>query len=329
MHNQTPRFPFPPFPSGIYAIAFSHEIKPKQVVSLEWKHHKLALFRTEQGELGAIDGYCSHLGADLACGGIVKKNFLQCPFHGLQFDKNGYCKAKDHNSATGKYDLKSWSVFEKYGLVFLVDGLSDLTFPEWNLSEWSQPLEHYFKIKSHPQEILENTVDKAHFYHVHRYLNIQQLGAAKIKDAEFTISYYLERQNNIFGLLDRNKKNIKMQLDIHLYGLGLSEVTITLPQYHLIAKQIVCPTPVDGKWTHVRALTSIKIPIHLRYIPYRFKRYFANYLCKMAAKGFLHDFLPDISIWENKKYIAKPHYLPNDGEFDQYRTWAQQFYSEM
>ena len=119
-----------------------------------------------------------------------------------------------------------------------------------------------------------------------------------------------------------------MQLDIHIYGLGLSEVIVTLPDYHLIAKQVVCPTPIDGEFIHIRALTSLKIPTGLKWIPYSLKRYFTNILCKMAAKGFLQDFLPDIHIWENKRFIENPKYLPNDGDFEIYRNWARQFYLE-
>lgn len=272
--NDIERFPFSAFPQGIYAIAFSNEVKCNKINMVEWKNNFLKIWRNNAGELHAEDNL---------------------------------------------------EIFEKYGFIFLKDGLNELNLPKWDQTAWSLPYFHYFKIKSHPQEILENSVDKLHFYHVHQYASAKQLGSPKINGAEFEISFQLERSEGVFGLLDKAKK-LKMQLDIHIYGLGLSQVIVTLPQYHLIAKQIVCPTPIDGKYIHIRALTSLKAPDQLQWVPKSIKRFFMNYLCKMAANGFLKDFLPDIQIWENKKYILHPKYLPNDGDFELYRTWAKQFY---
>ena len=273
---QAQRFPFTAFPSGIYAVAFSNEIKPTERITFPFMQKQVTVTRTATGEL------------------IVTPDF---------------------------------PMFEQYGLIFLKHGSQDSIFPDWNQTAWGQPIQHYFKIRSHPQEILENTVDKSHFYSVHHYANVTELHPMKITGPELEVAYQLERRESIFGWLDKRKTI--MRLAIHVYGLGLSSVEVLLPQYGLIAKQIVCPTPIDGEYIHVRAITSIQIPTNPRWLPGKFKKYFANYLTKIAAKGFLKDFLPDLNIWQHKKYLTQPHYLPNDGEFERYRAWATQFYPSL
>lgn len=52
----------------------------------------LAVFRSSDGDVSILNAYCPHLGANMAIGGIVRGNSLQCPFHGWMFDgTNGKC----------------------------------------------------------------------------------------------------------------------------------------------------------------------------------------------------------------------------------------------
>ena len=52
----------------------------------------LAVFRDERGEVHALDAYCPHMGANLAAGGRVKGDCLECPFHAWRFrGSDGKC----------------------------------------------------------------------------------------------------------------------------------------------------------------------------------------------------------------------------------------------
>ena len=65
---------------------------PLQVKSVQCLGQELAVFRGEDGIAQVIDATCPHLGANMAVGGIVKGNCLECPFHGWQFEgKDGIC----------------------------------------------------------------------------------------------------------------------------------------------------------------------------------------------------------------------------------------------
>lgn len=43
------------------------------------------VFRGQEGKASVLDAYCPHLGANLAVGGRVVGNCIECPFHGWQF----------------------------------------------------------------------------------------------------------------------------------------------------------------------------------------------------------------------------------------------------
>lgn len=53
---------------------------------------QVAVFRGRDGKAHVVDAYCPHLGANLAVGGRVVGNCIECPFHGWQFNgEDGKC----------------------------------------------------------------------------------------------------------------------------------------------------------------------------------------------------------------------------------------------
>lgn len=51
----------------------------------------LVLFRTMSGVASLMDTYCPHMGANIAVGGRVLGECIQCPFHGWKFNTEGKC----------------------------------------------------------------------------------------------------------------------------------------------------------------------------------------------------------------------------------------------
>src|SRR5512143_3232660 len=85
------RYPFPSYPSGWYAVAYSEELPPGGVLGLSYFGRELVAFRTASGEACVADAYCPHMGAHLARGGRMVGETLRCPFHGFLFDAKGAC----------------------------------------------------------------------------------------------------------------------------------------------------------------------------------------------------------------------------------------------
>jgi len=70
---------------------------------LSFLGENFAVFRSSDGEINILNAYCPHLGANMAIGGIVRGNDLQCPFHGWTFNgANGKCTQIPNDCLNGK-----------------------------------------------------------------------------------------------------------------------------------------------------------------------------------------------------------------------------------
>ena len=82
------RSPFP-IPFGWFQVGWSADLKPGDVVPVDYFDKHLVLWRDEQGAAHVNDAFCPHLGAHLGHGGSVSEDNLVCPFHGWRFDAEG------------------------------------------------------------------------------------------------------------------------------------------------------------------------------------------------------------------------------------------------
>lgn len=63
----------------------------------------MAVFRGQTGKAYVVDAYCPHLGANLAVGGQVLGDCIECPFHGWKFQgSDGKCVQIPY-AQTGEY----------------------------------------------------------------------------------------------------------------------------------------------------------------------------------------------------------------------------------
>lgn len=75
---------------------------------------QVAVFRGEDGEAHVLDAYCAHLGANLAVGGQVKGNCLECPFHGWQYSgSDGKCVKIPYAEKGTNWRWRVWTFFLK------------------------------------------------------------------------------------------------------------------------------------------------------------------------------------------------------------------------
>ena len=170
-----------PYPNGWYAIAFSDEIKPGQVVPKRLSGHDLAVWRSEAGEIRVHDAYCVHLGAHLAVGGWVKGDSLVCPFHGWEYGANGRCVAIPYEKRPMQTGVGTWHAREQDQVVLV--WFDDAGRPP----SWEMPAElswdgfatrvREWTLTSHAQEICENTADGAHFRYIHKFPNVMDVQA--------------------------------------------------------------------------------------------------------------------------------------------------------
>lgn len=106
-----------------YAAAWAHEVSGDSPLGRTLLDEPVAIFRGADGRLAAIGGRCPHRFAPLAMGKI-KGNALECPYHGLQFGREGVCIFNPHGD--GKIPtaarVREYAVAERWGLVWLWPG---------------------------------------------------------------------------------------------------------------------------------------------------------------------------------------------------------------
>lgn len=102
----------------------------------------LALWRTSDGQPVCHDAFCLHQGANLAVGGKVEDDCIECPFHQWKFDKSGCIKEipyiKNPTHCPTQQKLKHYKCIDYCGLVciyFHADNGIDVE-PEFELPEW-------------------------------------------------------------------------------------------------------------------------------------------------------------------------------------------------
>ena len=147
----------------------------------------IVMYRTESGEPVALRDLCSHRRAPLSKGRILGDT-IQCPYHGLQFDRNGSCvKIPSQDEIPAKAHISAFPVIERWGVVWIWMGRAELADPAtiphkpWRADPaWNSENVHYFHIKASHLLMTDNLLDLLHVSYIHA--NTIGFDAGAIKD---------------------------------------------------------------------------------------------------------------------------------------------------
>jgi nitrite reductase/ring-hydroxylating ferredoxin subunit len=320
------RFPFSPFPTGWYAVAFSSALPLRGVLGRRFAGREVVLFRTEAGAVGMLDAHCPHMGAHLAVGGKVRGEALRCPMHAFELDVRGRCVATGYGSKPpASCEARAWHVLEQNGMVLAHFDASGAP-PTWQPASQDMhgfgPLRtHVFRgLRTHPQETTENSVDLGHLGVVHGYRELETFAPLRTEGHYLTTGYRMQRRALLPGT-----PAVRAELTIHVYGLGYSFVDVHVLSHGLRTRHFVMSTPTDAARVDLHLATAVGGDGPL----------FGRVSCKLldrvigptAMRGFLSDVRQDIPLWENKIFVSPPALAQGDGPIGKYRKWARQFYA--
>ena len=74
-----------------YMAAWSESVGENGVLGLTMLKEPVVLYREGKGNIVALEDRCAHRFAPLSMGQVVHGNRIQCPYHGLEYDKTGAC----------------------------------------------------------------------------------------------------------------------------------------------------------------------------------------------------------------------------------------------
>lgn len=107
---------------GWYPLVAANELRAGQARSFTILKQRIAVWRTGDGELRAVDAFCPHMGADLGNGEVVGRN-LRCYFHHWQIAKeHGSAKASCAKGEVSKAKIRSYPIEDYLGFIWIYAG---------------------------------------------------------------------------------------------------------------------------------------------------------------------------------------------------------------
>ena len=313
------RFPFG-FANSWYMVLYSDELARGDVRPLHYLGRELVAYRGEDGAAHVFDAYCPHLGAHLGRGGKVIGADLQCPFHAWKFNGEGKCVHVPYaNKIPAKAEVKSWPVIERNGAIFVwyhEDGKApdfDIpALPEWGDTGWTRTWQKYeWKVRTCPQDIMENAIDWPHFHSVH----LMEMPPEKSHKFDGKMFFWNIGTTKSVSTMEGVSDSLYMEAQN--WGLGYNFLTYTGMFTTVISTGL---TPIDEETTHFRTAIIGK------------KDGRSEEETLQLLKAYMDDqsnaITQDFEIWENKRFRAKPMLCDGDGPIAEFRRWCRQFYSK-
>jgi len=307
------RFPMPRYPNGWFQVAYSDELAPGAVKPLKYFGKDLVLFRTEGGEVKLLDAHCPHLGAHLGHGGKVKGDCVECPFHAWKFDGTGACVEVPYaKKIPPRATLQTWEIREVNGLIMTwhhVDGAPPSwevpALPEYQSADWTPYEKRSWKIRTHNQEMAENSVDSAHFLYLH--------GTQEMPETHAEVNGHVLRSVSS-TVMKTPQGKVKGEVEAIVYGFGFTTTRFRgLVETLLVSSA----TTIDEDHVELRFAFTVKKMVNegvTSTVGAAFQREIGRQLEQ------------DIPIWENKIYVHPPVLVDGDGPIGLFRRWAKQFY---
>eukprot|EP01038_Epipyxis_sp_PR26KG_P014942 gene14942-20100_t len=164
-----------------YHLCDSNEVIAGKVIEIRAIGHVFVLWRNSDGNVVCQDAYCLHLGANLAVGGKVVDNCIECPFHKWKFASDGtvvevpYISNPSQRPPVKK--LKTYPCIEWCGLVcvyFHADDESPEFYPpafveeELKRDKWAPGLKWDIGFTTlNPVDWVDQAGDHTHFHTLH------------------------------------------------------------------------------------------------------------------------------------------------------------------
>jgi phenylpropionate dioxygenase-like ring-hydroxylating dioxygenase large terminal subunit len=320
-------------PTGWFQVAWSDEIAAGTVHRMRYFDTEMVGWRAESGSVTVMDAYCEHLGAHLGYGGRVVGEVIQCPFHGWQWNHEGrnVCIPYQDRPNRGRR-MRTYAVVECNDAIYIwhdVEGrppyfdVPDVfaDFDDAAVRDDYYPIQTMYRqgLEVHPQYVLENGVDFAHFKYVHNTPIVPVFTRhdfdGPVAYVDFTITF--EGAADADGAAGRLIDDVNSGVEAINGGLG---VAITKSWGMVDNRTISAITPVDANTSDVR------FSVYIGRTP-------GDDSPKAAARAqafgraVIDQFLADVQIWQHQRYTARPALATAEmAGFTALRAWARQFY---
>jgi phenylpropionate dioxygenase-like ring-hydroxylating dioxygenase large terminal subunit len=298
------------------------------VTPLRYFGTDLVAYRKLSGELIVMDRHCQHLGASLAHGGCVTEEGIRCPFHGWVWDENGYNVSIPYAARPNRARrIRPWHVTEKDEVIYLWHD-ADGQPPAWEVPDvfvdlgravrgknflpaWPRGTGHFAGTNVHPQMVLENAVDPAHFHFVHNTPGIPVLLHQDV--SETTWAAVVGFGNRWQGPVFDEDSDLVGTLSLLSSGIGIAfNALVGRDETTLV---LIATTPVDDQ------TSDLFQTVWLEEIDDE-----SEDRLEMRFRAALDPLPQDIEIWNNQKYLDPAGLTASEVRgFNEIRKWGKRF----
>jgi len=318
------------FARGWHCLGLTKEFGDGKPHAVHAFGQKLVIFRSGDGKINALDGYCRHMGGDLTQG-EVKGNEIACPFHDWRWGGDGRCKRVPYSKRVPKLARTAkWNTLEQDGMLFVwndpegnpppaevtIPRIEGATSDEW--TEW-----HWYTtvVKANCREIVDNVVDMAHFFYVHGSMPTH---FKNIFEGHIATQYMNSGARPDIPDPEGQPRMLGTTSVASYFGPSFMIDDLTYHFEHEDQKTVLlnCHYPIDANSFVLQYGIIVKKSEHL---PEAAAMQTAIALGDWVKMGFEQD----VAIWKTKARIDNPLLCEEDGPVYQLRRWYQQFYVDI
>jgi 3-ketosteroid 9alpha-monooxygenase subunit A len=290
---------------------------------------KLVVFRSGDGAINILDGYCRHMGGDLTQG-EVKGNEIACPFHDWRWGGDGRCKRVPYSKRAPRLARTAkWTTLEQDGMLFVWNDPEgnppppDVSIPliegaasdEW--TDW-----HWYSttVSTNCREVVDNVVDMAHFFYIHGSLPTH---FKNIFEGHVATQYMNSQGRPDLGGTE-GARMLGTTSVASYYGPSfmIDDLTYHYEEADHQTVLINCHYPIDANSFVLQYGIIVR---KSEALPEDLAVQTAIAIGDFVKMGFEQD----VAIWKNKTRIDNPLLCEEDGPVYQLRRWYEQFYVDV
>ena len=318
------------FARGWHCLGLTKEFGDGKPHAVHAFGQKLVIFRSGDGTINALDGYCRHMGGDLTQG-EVKGNEIACPFHDWRWGGDGRCKRVPYSKRVPKLARTAkWNTLEQDGMLFVWNDPegnpppAEVTIPRIEgaaSDEWTEWHWYTTVVKANCREIVDNVVDMAHFFYVHGSMPTH---FKNIFEGHIATQYMNSGARPDIPDPEGQPRMLGTTSVASYFGPSFMIDDLTYHFEHEDQKTVLlnCHYPIDANSFVLQYGIIVKKSEHL---PEAAAMQTAIALGDWVKMGFEQD----VAIWKTKARIDNPLLCEEDGPVYQLRRWYQQFYVDV
>ena len=287
-------------PASWYALVPSDAVLQDQIAPVSFLDRDLVLYRDSDGQVHALDAYCSHRGSHFAKDGILHQQGILCRSHQKFFEHSGRCK----NDARCP-SLKTFDVIDKNGLIMIwhdpakseikweMPGFVPLQSGQYSQIFWKiLP-----KFETHVSILLQDVFDNGHFEPMHGLMHAQTDVSgeknllkthtrAQIKLSRFLEIFSLDKPLAWFTKFLEKWISLRVELHSEVYGMGLVAYEVEIRGLPKKIKYLLLSAGTPNSPSNL----TVSLGICTEKTPFRFlEAFLARCLLRVVAEGYEED----------------------------------------